>query len=175
MNPMEKQKKKNTASKNMIYLVDDKKFLCQHNKLNQLIYRRENCILETMYRDVEQIIQYHSQKYITLEGRDFFLSNQTLNNCEIEGIEKKTISLGKLYILFKTLKINDGNREKCCGVSTDFLRRLTDFFFIIVGETGSTNIPLSKINRMRKSATLKCLYGPMYLELDDYSSYSDKR
>ena len=28
--------------------------------------------------------------------------------------------------------------------------------------------------RLRKSATLTCLYGPMYLQLDEYPPYSDK-
>ena len=28
--------------------------------------------------------------------------------------------------------------------------------------------------RLRKSATLTCLYGPIYLELDDYPPYYDK-
>ena len=64
--------------------------------------------------------------------------------------------------------------EKFCGVSTDFIRKLTDLFFIIIGEKSSTNIPLSKMYRLRKCATLTCLYGTMYLKLDDYPLYSDK-
>ena len=74
----------------------------------------------------------------------------------------------KLYNLVKTLNINYDNEEKCCGVSNDFIRRLTGFIYIIIGEKASTNIPLSKIYCLRKSATLTCLYGTMYLELDDY-------
>ena len=70
--------------------------------------------------------------------------------------------------------MNDDNMEKCCGVSTDFIRKLTGFFFIIMGEKASTNIPLSKMYRLGKIATLKCLYGPMYLQLDDYLPYSYK-
>ena len=31
------------------------------------------------------------------------------------------------------------------------------------------------MNRLRKSATLTCLYGPMYLQLDDYPPYYDKK
>ena len=90
-------------------------------------------------------------------------------------IEKKMSALEKLYNLVKTLNMNDVKKEKCCGVSTYFIIKLTDFFFIIIGEKSSTNIPLSKIYRLRKSATLTCLYGPMYLELDDYPTHSDKR
>ena len=33
---------------------------------------------------------------------------------------------------------------------------------------------MKKMNRLRKSATLTCLYGHMYLQLDDYPPYSDK-
>ena len=70
--------------------------------------------------------------------------------------------------------MNDDNKEKCCGVSTDFIRKLTDLFFIIIGEKASTNIPLRKIYCLIKSAALTCIYGPMYLELDDYPTYYDK-
>ena len=45
--------------------------------------RRGKWISETMYRDIEQIIQHHSHKYITSEGGEN-LSNQKLTNCEIE-------------------------------------------------------------------------------------------
>ena len=36
-----------------------------------------------MYRDIEKIIHYDSQKYITSEGGDN-LSNQKFTNCDIE-------------------------------------------------------------------------------------------
>ena len=45
--------------------------------------RRGKWISETMYRDIEQIIQYHSQKYITSEGGEN-LSNQKWTHCEID-------------------------------------------------------------------------------------------
>ena len=72
------------------------------------------------------------------------------------------------------MNINDENEEKCCGVSTDFIRKWTDFFSITIGEKESTNIPLSKIHCLRKSATLTPIYGTMYLDLDNYTPYSDK-
>ena len=53
-------------------------------------------------------------------------------------------ALKKLYNLVKTLNINDENKENCCGVSTDFIRKLRDLFFIIIGKKASTNIPLGK-------------------------------
>ena len=89
-------------------------------------------------------------------------------------IKKKTSSLEKSYNLVKILNINDDKEETCRGVSTDFIRKLTDFFFITIGEKPSKNIPLSKIYRLRKSATLTCIYGTMYLDLDEYPPYSDK-
>ena len=69
----------------------------------------------------------------------------------------------------------DENKEKCCGVSTDFIRKLTDLFLITIDEKSSTNILLSKMYCLRKSSTLKFLYGPIYLELNDYHTYSDTR
>ena len=71
--------------------------------------------------------------------------------------------------------MNDDNEENCYGVSTDFIRKLTDFVFITIGAKSLTNIPLSKTYCLIKIATLTRLYGPMYLELDDYPPYSDKK
>ena len=47
------------------------------------------------------------------------------------------------------------------------------FFFIIIGEIASTNIPSSKMY-LKTIAKLTCLYGPTYLHLDDYPPFSDK-
>ena len=69
--------------------------------------------------------------------------------------------------------MNDDNEGNCYGVSTDFRRKLIDLFLITISEKVSTNIHLSKVYRLRKIATLTRLYGPMYLELDDYPPYSD--
>ena len=56
MNPMEKHiTKMNTASENMIYLADNKTFLCQNNKLHLLTARRVKCISEPMYRYIEKL------------------------------------------------------------------------------------------------------------------------
>ena len=63
-------KKRNTTSENMTYLVDNNFFLCQHNKLQPLTARRGKLISETMYEDIEKIIQNDSQKYITSESGD---------------------------------------------------------------------------------------------------------
>ena len=75
--------KLNTTSENIIYLVDNKNFLCQHNKLHPLTARRGNQISETMYKDIEEIIQHDSHKYITSEGGDDLI-NQKQTNYEIE-------------------------------------------------------------------------------------------
>ena len=189
MNPMEKQiTKMNTTSGNMKYLVDNKTVLCQHNKLHPLTARRGKWTSETMYKDIERIIQHDSQKYIPSQGGDN-LSNQKLTNCEIEydqfcctyctkslclEIKKKMNVLNKLYNLVKTLNMNDENQEKCYGVSIDFIRKLTDLFFITIGEKSSTNIPLSKMYHLRKIAALTRLYGPLYLYFYDYPPYYDK-
>ena len=55
MNPMEKHiTKMNTSSKNMTYLVDNRKSLCQHNKLRPLTARRGKWVSEKIYRDIEK-------------------------------------------------------------------------------------------------------------------------
>ena len=102
-----------------------------------------------------------------------FCSDCTKSLCL--NIEKKNFALEELYNIVKTLNMNDDNMENCYGVSTDFIIKLTGLFFIIIGERSSTNIPLSKIHRLRNIATLTCLYVPMYLQLDDYPPYYDKR
>ena len=113
----------NTTSENMTYLVDNFFCLCQHNKLHRLTAKRGKCISETMYIDIDKIIQHDSQKYITSEGGDD-LSNQKWTNSEIEydqfccsdctnssclNIKKKMSVLEKLYNLVRTLTINDYN------------------------------------------------------------------
>ena len=91
-----------------------------------------------MYRYIEVIIQRHSHKYITSEGGEI-LSNQTQTNCEIEydhfcfsyctkslclETKNKMSALKILYNIVKALDINDNNKEKCCGVSTEFNQKI---------------------------------------------------
>ena len=129
----------------MKYLVDNKKYLWQHNKLHPLTAIRRKCISETMYGDIEKNIQQDSQEYITPEGREG-LSTQKLANCEIKyglfscqyctksfclDIKKKINVIEKLYLPIRTLNMNDDNEEKCHGISIDFIKKLADFFIII--------------------------------------------
>ena len=58
-------------------------------------------------------------------------------------------ALVKLYLLVKTLIMNGKNEEKYCGVSTDFIKKSTDFSFRIIGEKSFLNIPLSKMYRLK--------------------------
>ena len=76
-------KKMNTTSENIKYLIYNRKFLCQHNKLHPLTDRRGNWVSETLYREIENIIQHYSQKYITSEVEED-LSNQKWTNCELD-------------------------------------------------------------------------------------------
>ena len=84
--------------------------------------------------------------------------------------------LEKFNLLVRTLNMNDDDKEgKICGISTKFIRKLTDLSFLIIGEKASTDIPLNKTNNLRKMEKLICLYEPMYLPWDDYPPYSDKQ
>ena len=42
--------------------------------------------------------------------------------------------LEKLYLLVRKMNKNEENEEKCYGISTDFIRKPKDLFFIIIGE-----------------------------------------
>ena len=53
-------------------------------------------------------------------------------------------------VFVKILNMNDDNDEKSYGVSTDFVRKLTDFFFITIGEKASTTKNLEKILSPKK-------------------------
>ena len=68
-------------------------------------------------------------------------------------MEKKINVLEILYLLVKTLNMNDDNEEKCYGISTYFIRKLVDLFFIIIGEKASTNIPLRNMYHFLKCNT----------------------
>ena len=46
--------------------------------------------------------------------------------------------------------MNDDNEDKCYDVSTYFIRKLMDLFFITIGEKESTNIPLNNMYFLRK-------------------------
>ena len=84
MNPMGKHiTERNTTSENVTYLVDNKKCLCQHEKLYPLTDRRGKWISETMYRDIEKQFQQDSHKYTSSERIDCS-STQKLTNYEIE-------------------------------------------------------------------------------------------
>ena len=60
-------------------------------------------------------------------------------------MKKKKNVIDKLYLLVKKLNMNDDNEEKCYGTSNDFIRKLTDLFFIIIGGKASKNIPSNKM------------------------------
>ena len=82
----------------------------------------------------------------------------------------------RLHLLVRTLNMNDDDNEaKVCGILTKFIRKLTDLFFLIIGEKASINTPLNRAYYLWKMAKLTCLYVPMYLPLDDYQPYSDKK
>ena len=55
MNPMEKHKKMNKTPENTTYIIDNRMFLCQHNKFPPLTARRGKLTSETLYRDIETI------------------------------------------------------------------------------------------------------------------------
>ena len=69
----------------------------------------------------------------------------------------------------------DENEEKLFSISTTFIKKLADFFFIIIGEKASTNLPLNRMYSLNKISKLTCIYGIMYLQLNYYPPYYDKQ
>ena len=89
-------------------------------------------------------------------------------------IQNKMNVLDILNLLIRTLNINDDDNEaKVCGILTKFIIKLTDVFFIVIGEKASSNPSLNKTYYLRKMAKLTYPYVPMYLLLYDYPPYSD--
>ena len=103
-----------------------------------------------MYKEIEKI-QQESHKHIISEGREG-LSTQKSTNFEIEydlfccpdfteslclDIKKKMNVIEKLHLLIRTPNTNNDNEEECYGISTNFIRNLTDFFSTIIGEKSS--------------------------------------
>ena len=56
-------------------------------------------------------------------------------------IKKKMNALKKLYSLVRTMNMNDDNEETLYGISTNFIRKLTDLFFRIISEKSSKFFP----------------------------------
>ena len=59
------------------------------------------------------------------------------------------------------------------GILTNFIGKMT----VCLNNNWWKSIlclPLNRIHSFLKSANLTCMYGPMYLELDDYPPYYDK-
>ena len=72
--------------------------------------------------------------------------------------------LEKLHLLFRTINMNDDDNEaKVCGISTNFIRKLTDLFYVTVCEKASKHITLNKTYYLRKIPKIARIYGPMYL------------
>ena len=90
-----------------------------------------------------KIIQQDSLRYVTPDTNEG-LSIQKLTNCEIRYdmsswqyctesvcfyIQNKTNVLDRFHLLVITMNINDDNNEsKVCGISTEFIIKLTDLF-----------------------------------------------
>ena len=51
------------------------------------------------------------------------------------------ILLEELYLLVKTLNMNDDNEEIGYVISTNFIRKLVDLFFVIIGEKNQQIFP----------------------------------
>ena len=56
-------------------------------------------------------------------------------------IKNNTSVLNILCIFVKALNNNDYNKENYYSASTDFIRKLTDFFFITIGEKAWKTLP----------------------------------
>ena len=126
----------------MTYLINNKTCMCQHKKLDPLTTRRGKWIPETLYREIARIVKNDSPKCGTQEGEET-LVHQELTNCEIDcdqyhcydcsqslclEIKSKIEYLNKIYNLVKILNTKNEDIDKSCGVSTDIINKLTEFF-----------------------------------------------
>ena len=98
----------------------------------------------TSLQRVEIIYQLRKWLIMILNMISFF--SDCTKSLRLE-IKNQINFLDKLYIIVRTLNMNDDTEEKCFGVSTDFIRNFTGLFFIIIVEKAYTKIPLSKIYR----------------------------
>ena len=73
----------NTTSDNVSFFIDSKKFLCQYENVHPLTARNGEWVSEIIYKDLENIIQQDSLRYITPDKNEG-LSTQKLTNCEIK-------------------------------------------------------------------------------------------
>ena len=85
-------------------------------------------------------------------------SCQYCNKSVCLDILKKTNFIERLNLLVRTLNMNDDDNEsKVCVISTNFTRKLTNLFFIIIGGKYSMNLPLKKKYYLIKMEKLTCI------------------
>ena len=66
-------------------------------------------------------------------------------------MQNKMSIVNRLHTLVWMLNTNeDYNGKILYGILTNFIRKLTDFFFTMIGEKESSNIPLNKIYSLEK-------------------------
>ena len=72
-------------------------------------------------------------------------------NIALNIFKKKTPVIYRLNSIVRTLNMNEyGNAEKLYGILTNFIRKMTDYFFTIIGEKDSSNNPLKKMYSLEK-------------------------
>ena len=85
----------------------------------------------------------------------------------------KTEILKQLNILVKALnKINNEPGYCIFGVCNKFIRKLTDYFFTILDEGTASLGNMTLFTVLKENAELIKYFGPMYIDFDEYPTYS---
>ena len=74
----------------------------------------------------------------------------------------------------KSLKLDIRHREKIFCVSKKFIRNLIDYFFMII-DLGAASFGNGSLHtQLKDNAPLIEHFGPMYIDFDEYPSYSGR-
>ena len=136
---------------------------CTPQQLERVDWIQKQCI-DILKKEIQQ----DSLKYITAKSNEY-LSTQKLTTFEIRDylfscqdsaksiclyIQKKMNVLEIFHLLVRTLKMNNDNYEaKVCDILANFIRKLTDLFFIVIGRKHQQNVPWSRCITLKKTGT----------------------
>ena len=90
-------------------------------------------------------------------------------------MSKKIELLKELNFLVSALNKPDNSpKEEISGVCKKIIRKLTDYFFVILDLGTTSFVNGSFLTELKENAPLLEYFGPIYIDFDEYPCYSGR-